>query len=89
MGSFVSAEINWRMSVQVERKEGTSRFFRLFFVSLSGIMAGFGISYARGGLIEHMLNGLPMQNTGAFVFIVASVVSGFIISVIFWRQWND
>ncbi len=89
IGSFVSAVINRRVVVQVERGASFPAGKRLILAMLGGVLAGFGSRLARGCTSGMALTGTALLTTGGVAFLLATFAGGYLMAYFFRRQWHD
>ncbi len=89
IGAFISALINKRIEIKLERGKTCKKIFRVILASIGGFLTSFGIAYMNGGLIDIALCNFTMQTIGGFLFLVSFFIFGYIFSFLFWGQWHD
>lgn len=89
LGGFVSALINRRICVQVERGAAYSSGRRLVLALLGGVLAGFASRLARGCTSGQALTGTALLTTGGVVFLFSTFAGGYLMAYFFRRQWHD
>ncbi len=89
LGGFVSALLNRRIAVQVERGAAYAPGKRLILALLGGILAGFASRLARGCTSGQALTGTALLTTGGVVFLLATFAGGYLMAYFFRRQWHD
>ncbi len=89
LGGFVSAVINKRVKVMVERGAAFPAGKRLILALLGGILAGFASRLARGCTSGQALTGTALLSTGGVAFLLATFAGGYLMAYFFRRQWHD
>ncbi len=89
LGGFVSAVINKRVKVMVERGAAFPAGKRLILALLGGILAGFASRLARGCTSGQALTGTALLSTGGIAFLLATFAGGYLMAYFFRRQWHD
>ncbi|MBU1105514.1 MAG: YeeE/YedE family protein [Candidatus Riflebacteria bacterium] len=89
IGGFVSALLNRRISVQVERGTQYSAWKRLILALLGGVIAGFATRLARGCTSGMALTGTALLTTGGVAFLLSTFAGGYLMAYFFRRQWHD
>jgi len=89
LGGFVSAVINRRVKVMVERGAAFPAGKRLILALLGGILAGFASRLARGCTSGQALTGTALLSTGGIAFLLATFAGGYLMAYFFRRQWHD
>jgi len=89
LGGFVSAVINRRVKVMVERGAAFPAGKRLILALLGGILAGFASRLARGCTSGQALTGTALLSTGGVAFLLATFAGGYLMAYFFRRQWHD
>ncbi len=89
LGGFVSAVLNRRVKVMVERGAAFPAGKRLILALLGGILAGFASRLARGCTSGQALTGTALLSTGGVAFLLATFAGGYLMAYFFRRQWHD
>jgi len=74
-GALVSAATGRRARFPSARGLAAPR--RLLLILAGGLLAGFAISLAQGGLLDQMLHGGVLLVTGSFVFLICFLIAGY------------
>ena len=89
LGGFVSAVLNQRVKVMVERGAAFPAGKRLILALLGGILTGFASRLARGCTSGQALTGTALLSTGGVAFLLATFAGGYLMAYFFRRQWHD
>jgi uncharacterized membrane protein YedE/YeeE len=88
IGGLLSALIARRVKPEITRGEGYSRFKRLIFAFLGGILVAIGTRLARGCTSGQALDGASTMSVGAWIFMLSAFGAGFLIAFLFKNQWK-
>ena len=89
IGALCSALLANRTKLQIEKGKQSSRFIRITFALIGGILVGFASRLARGCTSGQALSGTALLLTGSFVFLICVFAGGYATAILFRRQWND
>lgn len=89
IGAFFSALTNRRIQLILERGKICRKCIRLLLICLGGFLTSYGLLYAKGGILDLVLGDFSTLVTGGLIFILSFIISGYVVSFLFWGQWND
>ena len=89
VGGFLSAWASGGIRVENERGRLCGPWTRLWLAFTGGVIAGFAMNFARGGLSEHFFSGIASFSTGGLIFFLCFMAGGFLAAIFTRRQWHD
>jgi hypothetical protein len=81
VGGFLSAWASGGISLENERGKLCGPWTRLWLAFTGGILAGFAMNFARGGLSEHFFSGIASFSTGGLIFFLSFMAGGFTAAI--------
>lgn len=88
-GGLISALWANRFELGIERGARCSRFKRLFFTLVGGVLAGFASRLANGCTSGQALSGSAVLLAGSLLFLVCTFAGGYATALFVRRQWDD
>jgi hypothetical protein len=89
IGGLISALLNCRLRVEVERGASRSPWERLALALLGGILVGFASRLAQGCTSGQALTGSALLLAGSLVFLCCVFAGGYGAAWFVRRQWHD
>ena len=89
IGGAISSKINKRFILETIKGPQMTVRGRLYFAAVGGIITGFGARFARGCASGQGLSGGTTHSVGAWAFLVAFFIAGYLVAQLFRKQWVD
>ena len=89
LGGFLSAALAGRIKGGIDRGEDYSKYKRLFWAFLGGVIIAVASRLARGCTSGQALDGAATFSVGAWIFMLAAFGAGFIFAPLFKKQWKN
>lgn len=89
VGGGLTAWINGRAGLILERGSKASRWTRIILALCGGILAGWAGRIAQGCTSGQALSGSALLLTGSLLFMGCVFVGGYLSAYFFRRQWHD